>query len=86
MFSQPLRLHLCVALASEVIEQDRNRDGNWDGKERAQEDNGLRSASAPTPTQERKQLICNTCVILEYVNGKVSGRLREEVLLLWYVS
>jgi len=40
----------------------------------------LRSASAPAPTQARDQLIYNTCVILEYVNRKVSGRLREEVL------
>lgn len=75
-----------VALASEVRQQDTNRDGNWDGKKKAQEDNSLRSASAPTSTQGRDQLIYSTCGILEYVNRKMSSRLREEIFPLWYVN
>lgn len=66
--------------------QGRNRDGNWDRKERTQEDNSVRLASAPTPTQERERLIYNTHVILEYVTRKASSRLREEVLPVWYVN
>lgn len=65
-----------------MIQQDRNRDGNWDGKERARENSNLRCPSAPIPAQEKDQLIYNTRVVLEYVNRRVSSGLREEVLSL----